>query len=253
MCRMKIYNIIIMCCISLTPEKGVEFMDWSQKELEELYQKVNQLASTDADFRKELQENAHAAIERIAGKKLPEGFRLETIETDLSYNRTFVAPDFAPGELNLRDLKSVAGGQGEEQSDGAPSQGEGQDVGISIMAIVSVCGVAGGVGPCPADACGAQGCGGDICGGHAGGAEGCVGDICSVEACGAAGCIADGCVGEACLGDVCAAAGCMMEACAGAGCIADGCAGNACAGDGCFGEACGTATCTGYGNPDEGE
>lgn len=220
-------------------------MSWTQKELEELYQKVNQLASTDADFRKEMQENAHAAIERVAGRTLPEGFRLETIETDLSYNRTFVAPDFAPGELNLRDLKSVAGGQGEQQSGGEPTSGDGSDamVGISFMVIVTVCAAATSVGPCGADVCGAQAGTGETCAGAVCGAEVCAGAACAGEACGGA-----ACAGEAGTETACGGAACAGEACGGAAC-----GGDACGADACVLEACSTAACASYYNPDEDE
>ena len=89
-------------------------MAWTQNELEELYQKVNKLAAEDADFRKELQADSRAAIEKIAGKELPEGFRLKFIENDPSYNATYVVPDITSGELNLKELQSVSGGSGDE-------------------------------------------------------------------------------------------------------------------------------------------
>ena len=226
-------------------------MSWTQKELEELYQKVNQLASTDADFRKEMQENAHAAIERVAGRNLPEGFRLETIETDLSYNRTFVAPDFAPGELNLRELKSVAGGQGEQQSGGEPTSGDGSDamVGISFMVIVTVCAAATSVGPCGADVCGAQAGAGETCGGAVCGAEVCAGAACAGEACGGAACAGEACGGAACAGEAgtetaCGGAACAGEACGGAACGGDACGTAACLTEVCGGAACGGEACS---------
>ena len=223
-------------------------MDWTQKELEELYQKVNQRALEDAEFRKELQADAHAAIEKVAGRKLPKGFRLETIETDLSYNRTFVAPDFAPGELNIQNLKTAAGGQGEEQLDNySPSEGdEGMpNVAISIALIVSVCGAAGAIGPCPSDACGAKACAGDACGGNACGADGCAGAACGGDACGGAGCAGVACGGDACGGAGCAGAACGVNACGGNACGVAGCPGAACGGDACGANSCAGAACGG--------
>ena len=185
-------------------------MDWNQKELEELYQKINQLTATDADFRKALQEDAYVAIEKVAGKKLPEGFRLETIETDPSYGKTFMAPNFTPGELNLQALKTVAGGQGEEQSDSSSSSGDVPPAAsTSFILIVSACAAA--AGPCAADACVAEACGWDGCPT----AGPCAADACVAETCVGFGegpcggflCGADACVAEACGWDGCPTAG----------------------------------------------
>lgn len=222
------YSIIIIAHFcTIYPEKGVRFMDWTQKELEELYQKINQRALEDAEFRKELMADAHTAIEKVAGRKLPEGFRLETIETDLSYNRTFVAPDFAPGELDLQNLKTDA--------ESLPK------VGASFALIVSFCAAAVAVGPCPLDGCGANVCGGAVCGGAI-----CAGDVCGGAVCAGAVCGGEGCGGVGCGTAGCGGDGAAGAVCGGDACGAEGCAGAVCGGNVCGAEGCKAATCGGY-------
>lgn len=252
-------------------------MAWTQKELEELYSKVNEKGSTDPEFRQRLLKEPVSAIEELAGRPLPEGYRLECIANDNSYSGTYVIPDFAQGEIDFNELRSVAGGSRvEREADIGPSgSNDDRPAGLSVAAIVSVCAAAASVGPCPADACGANaGCAGDACGAAACGAAGsCMAEACGGEACGAAGgCAANACGGEACGGDVgCAWAACAADACAAnIGCVSNVCGGDACAAHGgcaihgggggacaadggCFGAACGAdvcaavAKCTAYG------
>lgn len=195
-------------------------MEWTQKELEELYQRVNKLGASDADFRKELMADPHAAIEKIAGRELPEGFRLKFIENDPSYNATYLVPDFTPDELNLKALQTDAGETGEENSEDTVHP----KVGVSFVLIVSAC----------AAAVSTVGCGGDACA-----AAGCVGDACAAQACAAAGCGGN----AGCAGNACAAAGCGADL----GCAADGCGGNVCAANlTCLTNACGADYCAGF-------
>ena len=102
-------------------------MEWTQQELEELYQATVKKATVDADFREKLKQNAKTAMEGLAGRELPEGFRLKFIEKDPSYANTFVLPDFKGDELDMSDMGDVAGG-------------------ISFFLIVSACAVARSAG-----------------------------------------------------------------------------------------------------------
>ncbi len=240
--------------------KGEKRMAWTQNELEELYQKVNKLAAEDADFRKELQADSRAAIEKIAGKELPEGFRLKFIENDPSYNATYVVPDITSGELNLKELQSVSGGSGDESQavESVPHKpGEPEpEANFSILFIVSACAAAIQIAGCGADACAAAACPVDACAAQACAARACAGQAgCAAEACGGEGCGAQaGCMGNACAADVCAAHGaCAANACAADGCVAHGgCLYNACAADGCaaqaacIGNLCGGDACAAY-------
>ena len=60
-------------------------MEWTQKELEELYQAAIKKSMIDKEFRKELMEDSKKAMEKLAGRELPEGFKLKFIEKDPNY------------------------------------------------------------------------------------------------------------------------------------------------------------------------
>ena len=151
--------------------------NWTQQEMEELLAKMTKKAMTDAEFRKEVLADANKALEKLAGKPLPEGSSLKCIERDPNYQTTFVLPDLVDEEkLNDESLSNVAGG-------------------ISVAAIISVCAAAVGVGPsvipsaclakpCAADLCSVEACGNRACGGHAAGLSACYNEACEGRACG---------------------------------------------------------------------
>jgi len=112
-------------------------MKWKQEEMNEVYLKVQKTALTDEAFRKELIADPKAAIEKISGKALPEGFKINIVESDPAYSATFVLPDFVGNAIEDDDLENVAGG-------------------VSILVIISACAAAIGAGPCAADACAAD-------------------------------------------------------------------------------------------------
>ena len=102
--------------------------NWTQQEMEELMAKMTKKAMTDAAFRKEVLADANKALEKLAGKPLPEGASLKCIERDPNYQTTLVLPDLIDEErLDDESLQKVAGG-------------------ISVALIVSVCAGAVGVG-----------------------------------------------------------------------------------------------------------
>lgn len=112
-------------------------MEWTKEEMEALYVNMQKKAMTDEEFRKEILADANKALAKLAGKELPEGVKIKVVEQDPAYTATFVLPDFVSEEVDMEELEKAAGG-------------------ISFAAGGSACGVAIGIGPCPADACGAQ-------------------------------------------------------------------------------------------------
>ena len=138
-------------------------MAWTQTELEELYCKINKLGAEDPAFRKELNKNPMDAIRKIAGKELPEGFQLKFIENDPTSQATYAVPDFTHGELNMKELQQVSGGNTDDgQNNGSSSGGSSPDddppANISFLLIISACAAAIQIAGCGGDACGAAGC-----------------------------------------------------------------------------------------------
>lgn len=85
-------------------------MSWTQEEMNEVYSKVHKLALTDGEFREELMKDSKAAVEKLTGRELPDGFQIKVIENDPAYQATFVLPDFVGDEMDEADLDEVAGG-----------------------------------------------------------------------------------------------------------------------------------------------
>ena len=98
---------------------------WTQKELEEVYQKILARAKDDPAFLQEVREKGKAALEEVAGRKLPEGFQLQFVDGESNYANAYVLPDFTGDEIDLGQLKSVVGGT--EGDIPVNIQGEGQD------------------------------------------------------------------------------------------------------------------------------
>ena len=84
---------------------------WTPQELEELIAKMTKKAMTDAGFRKEVLADSTKALEKLAGKKLPEGMSIKCVEKDPNFRNTLVLPDFVDEEkLDEGALSNVAGG-----------------------------------------------------------------------------------------------------------------------------------------------
>ncbi|MDR3156708.1 MAG: NHLP leader peptide family RiPP precursor [Lactobacillales bacterium] len=84
-------------------------MPWTQKEINEIYAKVMQKATTDEEFRKELLANPKDAIANLTGEPLPDDYKIKVLENDPNYTATFVLPSF-DSVLGEGDLEDVAGG-----------------------------------------------------------------------------------------------------------------------------------------------
>ncbi len=150
--------------------------EWTEKELEELMAKMTKKSMTDAEFRKEVLEDATKALEKLAGKPLPEGSSLKCIEKDPNYQTTLVLPDLIDEEkLDDESLTQVAGG-------------------IAIALILEICAVAASAGPnvvpapcgakaCPLDYCYAEACGAQACAMHGAASQGCGAATCSTHSC----------------------------------------------------------------------
>ncbi len=131
--------------------------EWTQKEIEELMAKMTGKAMTDPEFRREVLADATAALEKLAGRPLPEGASLKCIEKDPNYQNTLVLPDLIDEEkLDDSELANVAGG-------------------LTIIGIISVCAAALGIGPdvaacvldfSPAEGCAAKACAYNVCSSH---------------------------------------------------------------------------------------
>ncbi|MDR0691007.1 MAG: NHLP leader peptide family RiPP precursor [Streptococcaceae bacterium] len=93
-------------------------MSWTQEEMNEVYAKVMQKATTDEEFRQELLENPKSAIERLTGEKLPDDYKIKVLENDPNYTATFVLPDLR-NDLDIDDLENVAGGFADCYGEGA--------------------------------------------------------------------------------------------------------------------------------------
>jgi hypothetical protein len=85
-------------------------MAWTQEKVNEIYAKVQQLATTDEEFRTELLKDSSVAIAKVAGEELPADFKVKVVENDPQYAATFVLPPMASEELDDTDLDKVAGG-----------------------------------------------------------------------------------------------------------------------------------------------
>lgn len=85
-------------------------MAWTQDKINEIYMEVQKMAVTDEEFRKELLEDTNSAIEKVAGEKLPEDFKIKVVENDPAYAATFVLPPMVSDELSDDELDAVAGG-----------------------------------------------------------------------------------------------------------------------------------------------
>jgi len=87
--------------------------NWTQQELEELIAKMTKKAMTDTEFRKEVLADATKALEKLAGKPLPDGMSIKCVEKDPNFQNTLVLPDFVDEEkLDEGALSNVAGGTG---------------------------------------------------------------------------------------------------------------------------------------------
>ena len=180
-------------------------MEWTQEQLENLYQEVNQKAKEDPEYLKKLREDPRAAMEEIAGCALPKDLQLNFVDGEPNHANTYVLPNFTGDEIELNELKDVSGG-------------------ISFFIGASVCAVAFSILGCPADGCLVAGC---------------PADACLTQGCGVAGCGGDACYNAAAGASAAGGAACVNYA---AGASASG--GSACVNNAAGASASGASTCS---------
>jgi hypothetical protein len=88
-------------------------MEWTVEQTQSAINAALRRAATDMEFRKLALSDPAAAVARIAGQPLPEGFRVRVLERE-GYDATIVLQDpVEDGELSDSELEHVAGGSGQ--------------------------------------------------------------------------------------------------------------------------------------------
>ena len=85
--------------------------EWTQQEVEETVREIRRRAAQDREFRELALRDPAAAVKEIAGKEIPEGYKLEVIESKPGVHHTMVLPPM-DDELDDEVLDSIAGGRG---------------------------------------------------------------------------------------------------------------------------------------------
>ena len=85
-------------------------MSRTEEKIKEVYGEAMRAAVTDEEFRAALLGNPTAAIEKLTGEKLPEGFKLKVLEEDPAYDMTILLPPMLDDELTDEEMKQIAGG-----------------------------------------------------------------------------------------------------------------------------------------------
>ena len=90
-------------------------MKWTREDLDNAIDKIEELASSDMEFRKLCLSDPQSAIKKATGKDVDPSYKIKFIENEGDVD-TFVLPDFqgSGDELSDADLDSVAGGLGDK-------------------------------------------------------------------------------------------------------------------------------------------
>lgn len=86
-------------------------MNQVEERIKEVYDAAMQAAVTDEEFRAALLTDPKAAIEKLTGTSLPEGFKLRVLEKDPDCDMTILLPPMIGDELSAEDMEQVAGGK----------------------------------------------------------------------------------------------------------------------------------------------
>ena len=92
--------------------------EWTGEESREAIRKVISKAGSDPDFRRKALSDPNAAVEEVAGKALPEGYKLQFVD-NAGADQTIVLPD--DGALS-DELDQVTGGTGYLKIDGVDGE-----------------------------------------------------------------------------------------------------------------------------------
>ncbi len=86
-------------------------MRWTEEQIEEAMDKIEERATTDMEFRNLCLDNAPAAIKEATGREVDSGYKISFVENAKDVQETHVLPDFVgEGKLSNADLDTVAGG-----------------------------------------------------------------------------------------------------------------------------------------------
>ncbi|MDR1964616.1 MAG: NHLP leader peptide family RiPP precursor [Planctomycetaceae bacterium] len=85
--------------------------NWTKEEIDKLRQTISAKAAFDKEFRKEILANPASVIEKLAGKKIPDSFTFDVIESKPGKVTTFVLPNFYGDKLGQEELAAIAGGR----------------------------------------------------------------------------------------------------------------------------------------------
>ena len=94
-------------------------MEWTQEKLQEVYNEVAGKATTDAAYRSKLLADPNAAIQELTGIELDPECKIRIIEADPSYNATFFLPAMVSTEFSADDMDAIGGGSCEANACGA--------------------------------------------------------------------------------------------------------------------------------------
>lgn len=83
---------------------------WTPEEVDKTVAEVAKKSAVDKDFRKLVLSNPSAAVKKISGKDIPEGYKIKVMEADPEYDQTFILPPLFSENLTDEELEQVAGG-----------------------------------------------------------------------------------------------------------------------------------------------
>ncbi|MBI2951122.1 hypothetical protein HYY27_03460 [bacterium] len=74
---------------------------WTPEEWQALFERLYRRTASDSEFRMRCLKDAHAAVEELIGRRLPEGTRIRFVEADLSdLERGGPVPDLSRWKLS---------------------------------------------------------------------------------------------------------------------------------------------------------
>ena len=86
-------------------------MSWTKEQVQEAVTQIYKKATTDAAYRKRLLQDPYGAIKEVAGKEVPQSFKINVID-GTGYHANIVLPALRKqvDELTDTELEAVAGG-----------------------------------------------------------------------------------------------------------------------------------------------
>ncbi len=84
-------------------------MNWTEEKINQTITDIKKRASEDEDFRKLCLDNPNEVIKQISGMEVPEGLKINIIESNPGVDHTIILPP-KPGACKNEVLDQVAGG-----------------------------------------------------------------------------------------------------------------------------------------------